>query len=122
MTSLPELPSLPSTTTTTSPSPPNFSTANMSKVKSRKRVEEYDSDDGFIEDAAPKSKKQKKVVSGQKDDEGNQYWEISGKRRIQISDFKGQTFVGIREFYEKDGKMLPGKKVRSSTYCPRTRD
>jgi hypothetical protein len=53
----------------------------MSKTKSRKRVEEYDSDDGFIEDAAPKSKKQKKVVSGasgemQKDDEGNEYWEV----------------------------------------------
>jgi hypothetical protein len=50
----------------------------MSKTRSRKRVEEHDSDDGFIEDAAPKNKKQKKVVSGQmqKDDEGNEYWEV----------------------------------------------
>ena len=51
----------------------------MSKVKSRKRVsEEYDSDDGFVEDAAPKAKKQKKIATGetQTDDDGNEYWEV----------------------------------------------
>ena len=37
--------------------------------------------------------------------------QISGKRRVQISSFKGATMVSIREFYEKDGKTLPGKKV-----------
>ena len=51
----------------------------MSKPKSRKHVEEYDSDDGFVEDA-PKSKKQKvkKEVGSdvQKDDDGNEYWEV----------------------------------------------
>lgn len=38
--------------------------------------------------------------------------QISRTRRIQISEFKGNTMIAIREFYEKDGKMLPGKKVR----------
>ena len=38
--------------------------------------------------------------------------QLSGKRRVQVTEFKGNTMVGIREFYEKDGKMLPGKKVR----------
>lgn len=108
-----------------------------------KRTRDYESDNGFVEDA-PKSKKAgslgneskraegKKPVSTQvqKDDDGNEYWEvcalavlwrtfagktdagqISGKRRVQISNFKGTTMVGIREFYEKDGKALPGKKV-----------
>lgn len=33
-----------------------------------------------------------------------------GKKRISVRDFKGTTYVDIREFYEKEGEMLPGKK------------
>ncbi|KAK4497991.1 hypothetical protein PRZ48_010647 [Zasmidium cellare] len=86
---------------------------------SRKRAaaEDYEDDGGFVEDA-PKSKKSKNngatkasaKYEMQKDSDGNEYWEISGKRRLQISEFKGNTMIGIREFYEKDGQMLPGKK------------
>lgn len=52
----------------------------MPKPLSRKYVEDYESDDGFVEDA-PKSKKRKsepkQPASGaQKDDEGNEYWEV----------------------------------------------
>lgn len=39
--------------------------------------------------------------------------QLSGTRRIGISKFKGKRIVNIREYYEKDGEMLPGKKVRS---------
>ncbi|KAK3703087.1 hypothetical protein LTR37_014698 [Vermiconidia calcicola] len=83
----------------------------MSKPRARKHVEEYESDDGFVEDA-PKNKKQKKTVKEtQEDDEGNEYWELSGKRRLQVSEFKGTTMVNIREYYnDKEGKSLPGKK------------
>ena len=28
-----------------------------------------------------------------------------------ISEFKGKYMVNIREYYEKDGEVLPGKKV-----------
>jgi Transcriptional Coactivator p15 (PC4) len=45
------------------------------------------------------------------DDDGNKYWEISKTRRVTISDFKGMAMVNIREYYESDGKSLPGKKV-----------
>ncbi|KAI6875063.1 hypothetical protein KC343_g5779 [Hortaea werneckii] len=82
-----------------------------------KRSSEYVNEDGddFVEDA-PQNKKRRGGAKAQahtemhKDDDGNEFWEISGKRRVQVSTFKGSTFVGIREFYEKDGKMLPGKK------------
>ena len=51
------------------------------------------------------------VGQPQLDTDGNEYWEISKMRRITISEFKGKRMVNIREYYEKDGKDLPGKKV-----------
>ncbi|KAF1356289.1 transcriptional Coactivator p15-domain-containing protein [Delphinella strobiligena] len=87
-----------------------------SGYKSRKRVSEddYDSDGGFVDDA-PKLKKVKTTKAGppkelQKDDENNEFWELSAKRRVTLSNFKNMQFVNIREYYDKDGKTLPGKK------------
>lgn len=53
------------------------------KAYSRKRTavaDEYDSDGGFVEDA-PKSKRAKSTKAppskdAQRDDEGNEYWEV----------------------------------------------
>jgi hypothetical protein len=44
------------------------------------------------------------------------FHQISAKRRVQVSQFGKGTFVNIREFYEANGKLLPGKKVRNSFY------
>ncbi|KAI9741232.1 MAG: hypothetical protein M1834_002948 [Cirrosporium novae-zelandiae] len=71
---------------------------------------------GYSSDEAPKTKKSKtsssKASSSGKgvDSNGDKYWEISNQRRITISQFKGKTLVSIREYYEKDGQTLPGKK------------
>ncbi|KAK9816898.1 hypothetical protein WJX72_006917 [[Myrmecia] bisecta] len=35
---------------------------------------------------------------------------LSGKRKASVSSFKGKFMINIREYYEKDGKQLPGKK------------
>lgn len=50
-------------------------------------------------------------TSAQTDDNGDKYWEISKARRVVISEFNKKTMVNIREYYEKDGKSLPGRKV-----------
>ncbi|GBF94481.1 hypothetical protein Rsub_07015 [Raphidocelis subcapitata] len=41
--------------------------------------------------------------------------QLSGKRKLAVSEFKGTVYIGVREFYEKDGKELPGSKGLSMT-------
>lgn len=45
------------------------------------------------------------------DANGDRYWDVSRLRRVTISSFRGKTLVNIREYYEKNGQELPGKKV-----------
>ncbi|KAF2273894.1 uncharacterized protein EI97DRAFT_382525 [Westerdykella ornata] len=54
----------------------------------------------------------------QKDEQGDYYVPLksNGLRRVTIGDFKGNTMIGIREYYTNDaGKLLPGKKGISLT-------
>ncbi|EME81146.1 uncharacterized protein MYCFIDRAFT_89755 [Pseudocercospora fijiensis CIRAD86] len=79
--------------------------------------EQYEDDGGFVEDA-PKSKKSKgaKADGGmQKGADGEVYWEISSRKRLTVSEYKKTTLINIRDYYEKDGKMLPGKGTALST-------
>ena len=41
---------------------------------------------------------------------------LSRARRCTVSDFRGKKYVGLREYYEKDGVWLPGKKGISLPY------
>ncbi|KAL8767032.1 MAG: hypothetical protein Q9209_006326 [Squamulea sp. 1 TL-2023] len=98
-----------------------FNTKNSKKRRSSSadHREDYESDDGFVADA-PKSKKAKSAAparapvkstnNGHGGDE--EFWEITSTRRVNISEFKGQRMVNIREYYEdkNSGAMLPGKK------------
>ena len=36
--------------------------------------------------------------------------QLGGMRKATVSEFKGRHFVNVREYYEKDGQQLPGKK------------
>ena len=104
------------------------------KNKRRAPAEDYDSDGGFIandsDNARPKSKKTKTSKAatasgnskstqngkglpggGQFGTNGEEFWELSGKRRVAISTYNGKQMVTVREYYEKDGQTLPGKKV-----------
>ncbi|KAJ0161258.1 putative RNA polymerase II transcriptional coactivator [Colletotrichum tanaceti] len=75
-----------------------------------------DSEDELATKPAKKNKNSENEGSASGvDKEGNAFWDLSNKRRIGISQFKNTTFVNVREYYEKDGEMLPGKKGISLT-------
>ncbi|KAF5634902.1 transcriptional Coactivator p15 family [Fusarium tjaetaba] len=73
----------------------------------KKRAADSDSEP---ETVSKRVKSGTSVESDGKDDDGNPFWELSDKRRVGVSEFSKKTFVNIREYYDKDGKTLPGKK------------
>lgn len=84
---------------------------------SKKRALEDDANSGPEESSKPvkKSKNNSSTLETGKDSDGNHYWEIAPKRRVGVSKFKNNTLVNIREYYEADGQMKPGKKGISLT-------
>jgi len=71
--------------------------------------------------SSPAAKKSKSTIVSiskpvqEKDDNGDVFWPLSAKRRATISHFKGTTLVSLREYYQKDGKDLPGRQGISLT-------
>nr|CAD7449153.1 unnamed protein product [Timema bartmani] len=58
----------------------------------------------------PPSKKPKSNATGSKKNEEEPVWELEKKRFVKVREFKGKVFVDIREYYEADGELKPGKK------------
>uniref|UniRef100_A0A5S6QHU1 PC4 domain-containing protein n=1 Tax=Trichuris muris TaxID=70415 RepID=A0A5S6QHU1_TRIMR len=53
-------------------------------------------------------KKMKKSEEPKENDDGR--FQIGNKRFVCLNQFKGRTFVDIREYYCSDGESKPGKK------------
>lgn len=87
-------------------------------MTSRKRSSE--SGTGLDDNVSSKKSKINTTAEAKLDSNGDRYWEISKMRRVTISSFRGKTQVNVREYYEKDGQELPGKKVRSWSLCMKT--
>ncbi|KAL5332845.1 transcriptional Coactivator p15-domain-containing protein [Aspergillus crustosus] len=93
--------------------------------RSRKRISDS-TDDFIVDDEPPRPKKSKtnatlnskafgsrnfhETATRNEDGNGDSFWEISKNRRLTISAFRGKVMVNLREYYEKDGEQLPGKK------------
>lgn len=79
--------------------------------KSNEKRKSKDKDEGSsVNDGEPSKKKSKSADEPLTDKEGNKFWPLTKTRRVGISNFRGKSYVNIREYYEKDGQMLPGKK------------
>ncbi|EDW11169.1 RNA polymerase II transcriptional coactivator [Drosophila mojavensis] len=93
----------------------------MPKIKKAERKSSSDSDSGPDDRNPPPSKKSKEGadVKSNKNDSGDgsetTTWTLEGMRQVRINEFRGRKMVDIREHYEKDGKVLPGKKGISLT-------
>ena len=105
------------------------------KESARKRKSsDYDSNNGFVEHDSDSSssqrqratKRSKPTTSStwtsstsvttplqppQRDSDGNPFWEISKTRRVTISEFRSKAMVSVREYFEQNGEIKPGKKV-----------
>ncbi|KAL4869960.1 hypothetical protein BDV12DRAFT_166727 [Aspergillus spectabilis] len=94
--------------------------------RSRKRIFDETADNFIVDDEHPRPKKSKTnaalnskatgsgnphgIVTRKEDGNGDSFWEINKSRRLTISAFRGKVMVSLREYYEKDGEQLPGKK------------
>lgn len=36
--------------------------------------------------------------------------DLGGKKFVTVREFKGKVLIDVREYYQKDGQWLPGKK------------
>nr|CAH0106615.1 unnamed protein product [Daphnia galeata] len=59
--------------------------------------------------AAAASGSAKSVQSNPSQDE-EPTWQLDKQRTLKVRSWKGKTFIDIREYYEKDGEQLPGKR------------
>lgn len=90
---------------------------NSSKMPKTKDLSDSDSDSG-PEDRLPPPKKKKvekkpeKKPTAKSSGSGDQenMFQLSKMRYATVSEFRGKVMVGIREYYEADGELRPGRK------------
>ncbi|XP_058830643.1 RNA polymerase II transcriptional coactivator [Topomyia yanbarensis] len=83
--------------------------------KNKKQLASSDSDSG-PDDRTPAKKSKSEGGSGSTTNaKGEDEWLLDKTRKITVSEFKSKLYVNVREYYEKDGKLLPSKKGISLT-------
>uniref|UniRef100_A0A1A9VZR5 Transcriptional coactivator p15 (PC4) C-terminal domain-containing protein n=1 Tax=Glossina brevipalpis TaxID=37001 RepID=A0A1A9VZR5_9MUSC len=80
--------------------------------KNKRESSESDSDSGPEDRLSPVPKKSKESNSKSKSKSGGAptKWILEKQRHVTISEFRGRKLIDIREYYEKNGESLPGKK------------
>ncbi|KAJ9137414.1 PC4-domain-containing protein [Coniochaeta hoffmannii] len=76
----------------------------------KKRAHTPEDEDSAQEQALKPSKKAKGEKSGKTAEAEGPFWELSSKRRVNVTKFNNALLINIREYYEADGELKPGKK------------
>ena len=74
---------------------------------SKRKNEEDDEDDFIVDDDEISSKKSIKKV---KSSNGDEMYDIGGKKKLTVGNYKGNLLINIREYY--DDKKSGEEKVR----------
>ncbi|XP_060874838.1 RNA polymerase II transcriptional coactivator [Metopolophium dirhodum] len=86
----------------------------MAPKKSKRSASESSSSDSGPDDRNPPPKKSKPSDKGSSkktsSNEEEHSFALDKNRFVKVREFRGKLFIDIREFYEKDGETLPGKK------------
>ncbi|XP_014277543.1 RNA polymerase II transcriptional coactivator isoform X2 [Halyomorpha halys] len=70
-----------------------------------------DSSSGSEEDDIKDKPKKAKTSGGSKGDEDKEpSWPLDKKRFLKVREFKGKVMIDLREYYDSDGEMKPGRK------------
>jgi hypothetical protein len=80
------------------------------KKESKKRKSSSKKDES--DDEAEKPAKKKAKTKKSDDDSAEKFWDLGKNKAVSVSEFKGQVFVNIREYYndKESGERKPGKK------------
>ncbi|XP_074037943.1 single stranded-binding protein c31A [Leptinotarsa decemlineata] len=84
----------------------------MPKHKSSKRKSSDSSSDSGPEDKLPmkKPKSETKPTKSKPSNEEENSWQLAKNRFVKLTEFKGNWYLDIREFYNADGDLKPGRK------------
>lgn len=90
--------------------------SDVPKPKKRKAEKELPQKPQKKEKKSTESEKSKGASSmAEKGPNGELMFQLARMRYATVSEFRGKVLVSIREYYEKDGDLRPGKKGISLT-------
>ncbi|KAJ6775124.1 RNA polymerase II TRANSCRIPTIONAL COACTIVATOR [Salix purpurea] len=80
------------------------------RAAAAREEEEGGAEDNFAQQQPPAKKYAKPDNSSSDNSDDIVVCEIGRNRRVTVRNWRGKINVDIREFYPKDGNLLPGKK------------
>ncbi|KAJ1512089.1 RNA polymerase II transcriptional coactivator [Coelomomyces lativittatus] len=99
----------------------------MSQQRTSSENKKRMGDDDVIEPLSPKKKRTDSLGKNEKLDTTSSHlntsnpendeltYDLGNKKKVSIKAFKNKVYIHVREFYEKEGDLLPGKKGISLT-------